>query len=107
MITAKPGRKVGVLGFSFKAGTDDLRESPVVEVVERLIGKGYDVRLYDRNVNFARLVGANRDYILNHIPHISKLMETAENVVRHAETVVIGNGARVPKRWRTVCPTRR
>ncbi|HKK14801.1 MAG TPA: UDP-glucose/GDP-mannose dehydrogenase family protein [Gammaproteobacteria bacterium] len=94
MITAKSGRRVGVLGFSFKAGTDDLRESPVVEVIERLIGKGYDVRLYDKNVNVARLVGANRDYILNHIPHISKLMEdSAEDVVDHAETLVIGNRA--------------
>jgi GDP-mannose 6-dehydrogenase len=94
MITAKPGKKVGVLGFSFKADTDDLRESPGVEVIERLIGKGYDVRVYDRSVNLARLGGANRDYILNHIPHISKLMEDSmEKVIKHAETIVIGNAA--------------
>jgi GDP-mannose 6-dehydrogenase len=93
MITAKNHRKVGILGFSFKAGTDDLRESPIVEVIERLIGKGYDVKLYDRNVNIARLVGANRDYILNHIPHISRLMaDSVGEVIEHAETVVIGNG---------------
>jgi GDP-mannose 6-dehydrogenase len=94
MITAQGSRKVGILGFSFKAGTDDLRESPLVEVIERLIGKGYDIRLYDRNVRIASLVGANRDYILNHIPHISKLMvNSIEEVTGHADVIVIGNGA--------------
>jgi len=94
MITGKGNRKVGILGFSFKAGTDDLRESPLVEVIERLIGKGYDIRLYDRNVKIASLVGANKDYILNHIPHISKLMvDSIEDVLSHADTVVIGNSA--------------
>jgi GDP-mannose 6-dehydrogenase len=105
MIMEKGTKKVGILGFSFKAGTDDLRESPLVEVVERLLGKGYDVRLYDRNVNIASLVGANRDYILNHIPHISRLMvDSIDKVLAHAETVVIGNGAAefraVPERLR-------
>ncbi len=60
-------KRVGVLGFSFKEGTDDLRESPLIEVIERLIGKGYDVRIFDKNVNVAKLVGANRDFILNHV----------------------------------------
>jgi GDP-mannose 6-dehydrogenase len=84
--------RVGVFGFSFKAGTDDLRESPVIEVIERLIGKGYDLRVYDRNVNIAALVGANRDFILNRIPHISRLMASSvDAVLEHAQTIVIGN----------------
>ena len=103
MIIAKGSKKVGILGFSFKAGTDDLRESPLVEVIERLIGKGYDIRLYDRNVKIASLVGANKDYILNHIPHISKLMvDSIDKVLTHADTIVIGNGA---EEFRGVCGT--
>lgn len=92
LIIEKGYKRVGVLGFSFKAGTDDLRESPIIEVIERLIGKGYDVRIFDKNVNIARLVGANRDFILNHIPHISRLMvDSIDAVLDHAQTVVVGN----------------
>ena len=92
LIMDKGHRRIGVLGFSFKAGTDDLRESPVIEVTERLLGKGYDLRIYDKNVNIASLVGANRDFILNRIPHISKLMVRGiDDVLDHAQTVVIGN----------------
>ncbi len=91
LVATKKRRRVGVLGFSFKAGTDDLRESPMVELIERLIGKGYDVRLYDRNVHLAQLVGANRQYILNTIPHLAKIMASSvEEVLDHAELVLIG-----------------
>ena len=94
MIVDKGARKVGILGFSFKAGTDDLRESPLVDVIEYLLGKGYELKLYDKNVNLAALTGANQDYILNHIPHISKLMVTSmQEVLDFADTIVIGNGA--------------
>jgi GDP-mannose 6-dehydrogenase len=105
MITQNGHKRIGVLGFSFKAGTDDLRESPVIEVIERLIGKGYDLRIYDKNVRIASLIGANREYILNHVPHISKLMvEDIDVVLDHAQTVVIGNKdpdfRQVPERLR-------
>jgi len=92
LIMEKGRKRIGVLGFSFKEGTDDLRESPMIEIIERLTGKGYDVRIYDKNVQVARLVGANRDFILNRIPHISKLMvDNIDAVLQHAETIVIGN----------------
>jgi GDP-mannose 6-dehydrogenase len=92
LIMEKGRKRIGILGFSFKPGTDDLRESPMIEIIERLTGKGYDVRIYDRNVQIASLVGANRDFILNRIPHISRLMvENMDAVLRHAETIVIGH----------------
>jgi len=92
LIMEKGYRKIGILGFSFKAGTDDLRESPMIEVIERLLGKGYELRIYDKNVNMASLVGANRDFILNRIPHISRLMVGSIGaVLDFADTVVIGN----------------
>jgi GDP-mannose 6-dehydrogenase len=92
LIMEKGQRRIGILGFSFKAGTDDLRESPMIEVIERLLGKGYDLRIYDKNVNIASLVGANRDFIFNRIPHISKLMvDGIDAILNHAQTIVIGN----------------
>jgi GDP-mannose 6-dehydrogenase len=92
LIIEKGRKRIGILGFSFKEGTDDLRESPMIEIIERLTGKGYDVRIYDKNVHVARLIGANRDFILNRIPHISRLMvDNIDAVLRHAETIVIGN----------------
>lgn len=91
LMAGNRNKKIGVLGFAFKAGTDDLRESPVVDVIEHLLGKGYELMLYDNNVSIASLVGANRDYILNHIPHIYRLMsDDLEAVIAFSDTLLIG-----------------
>ena len=85
-------RRVGVVGLAFKPTTDDLRESPMVTVVEALIGKGCDVRVYDSNLIMARLTGANRRYIEIEIPHIASLLcDSAEALVAHAQVLVIGS----------------
>ena len=100
LISDQNVKKISVLGFSFKEGTDDLRESPVVELIERLLGKGADLRLYDKNVSLAALTGANRDYILNHIPHISRMMvDNIQAAVDHADLIIIGNKAPEFAEW--------
>jgi GDP-mannose 6-dehydrogenase len=99
LIAEAGSRKVGLVGLSFKPETDDLRESPLVTLAERLIGKGYQLRIYDPAVNLAKLVGANRDYIERAIPHVSELLvPSLEALLDHAETVVIGHGADVAER---------
>jgi GDP-mannose 6-dehydrogenase len=85
-------KKVSLLGLSFKAGTDDLRESPQVQLVKRLLGEGCQVRIWDQDVSVGHLAGANRQYIEEVIPHIGSLLSAnLEQVVRSAEVVIIGN----------------
>jgi GDP-mannose 6-dehydrogenase len=92
MVLRTGKKRVGVLGFSFKAGTDDLRESPMVTLIETLIGKGLELVIYDRDVSLARLVGSNREYIEHEIPHIARLMRSSiDEVLSTTDTIVIGN----------------
>ncbi|MFN8574016.1 MAG: UDP-glucose/GDP-mannose dehydrogenase family protein [Gemmatimonadaceae bacterium] len=102
MVMATGHKRVGVLGLAFKAGTDDMRESPMVTLIERLLGKGMQVTIYDREVTSARLIGANKEFVEREIPHIWSLMrsEIAE-VLKASDTVIIGNGS---KEFRTIEP---
>ena len=90
MVLDKKARKVGILGLSFKKGTDDLRYSPIVELAESLMGKGYSILIYDKNVNISKLSGTNKVYIDEHIPHLSELVsDDLESVIANSETVII------------------
>jgi GDP-mannose 6-dehydrogenase len=94
MVMRTGKKRIGVLGFSFKAGTDDLRESPMVSLIELLIGKGMQLSIYDRDVSLARLFGANKEYIEREIPHISQLMRASiKEVTEGADVLIIGNKA--------------
>jgi GDP-mannose 6-dehydrogenase len=91
LVTASGRRRIGLFGLSFKPGTDDLRESPLVELAERLLGKGYDLRIYDANVSMSRLMGANREYIESRVPHLGDLLSNSvDDVLAHAEVCVVG-----------------
>lgn len=85
-------RKLGFMGLSFKAGTDDLRNSPAVTLIETLLGKGYEIAIYDKNVHLSRLTGTNKEYIDTHIPHLSKLMKpTIAELLENSEVIIVNN----------------
>ncbi|MBX3601538.1 MAG: nucleotide sugar dehydrogenase [Rubrivivax sp.] len=93
-VVALGRRKVGFVGLSFKTGTDDLRESPLVALAERLIGKGYELRIYDPEVHLARLLGANKSFIERHLPHIGQmLMPELADVVAASDVLVLGSSS--------------
>ena len=101
MVEAGGSKKIGLLGLSFKAGTDDLRESPLVKLSEFLIGKGYDLKIYDENVSLAKVFGANKQYIEQGIPHISTLMcPDIASLLSHADILIIGNYSK--KYWKAL-----
>ena len=91
MNVASGNTKVGFIGLSFKSGTDDLRESPLVDLAEKLIGKGFELRIFDPEVNVSKLIGANRKFIDSHIPHIGNLMTTdLGEMLAASELLVVG-----------------
>jgi GDP-mannose 6-dehydrogenase len=92
MILKLKKRKIGIVGLSFKAGTDDLRESPLVILAENLIGKGYELKIFDENVATARLIGSNKEYIEKEIPHISSILTSDINdLIKSSEVIIVGN----------------
>ncbi|WP_262298630.1 nucleotide sugar dehydrogenase [Microvirga sesbaniae] len=92
MVAATGKRRIGIIGLSFKPETDDLRESPLVELAERLYGRGYDIRIYDPNIQVAKLTGANLQFVKAHLPHLTSLLtDDINEVIDHAEAFVLGN----------------
>jgi len=90
MITNKGRKKIGILGLSFKIGTDDLRYSPIVEVTEQLLGKGYKINIFDEKVNLSKITGTNKEFIDRHIPHLSKLIRSdLEEVITNSDVLVV------------------
>lgn len=90
LIESQKKRKIGILGLSFKAGTDDLRYSPMVEVAEYFLGKGYSLKIFDKNVTLSKLSGTNKEYIDEHIPHLSELLaESIDDVIANSELLII------------------
>ena len=85
-------KNIGIIGLSFKENTDDLRYSPIIDIIESLIGKGYTVSIFDKNISLAKLYGSNRDYLVKHIQHLSSLLTNdINNLIESSEIIVIAN----------------
>jgi GDP-mannose 6-dehydrogenase len=98
LIMQKGKLKVGIMGISFKAGTDDLRYSPIVDVIEKLIGKGYEVKVFDQNVHFSRLIGRNKSFIQSYLPHLNHLLiDKMQEVADWAELIILTNNDKIFK----------
>lgn len=92
MVKDTGNKKIGILGLSFKEGTDDLRYSPIVAVAERLLGSGYSVSIYDKNVNYTKITGTNKDFINLHIPHLSNyISDDLDSVLKKSDTIIIAH----------------
>ncbi|MEZ0169727.1 nucleotide sugar dehydrogenase [Microvirga sp. TS319] len=103
MVAATGKRRIGLIGLSFKPETDDLRESPLVELAERLFGRGYDIRIYDPNIQVSKLTGANLHFVRSHLPHLTSLLTAnIDEVIEHAEVFVLGNRAEAQRLMRLV-----
>ncbi|MBU1146792.1 MAG: GDP-mannose dehydrogenase, partial [Candidatus Omnitrophica bacterium] len=88
-------KKITLLGLSFKPGTDDLRESPLVKLAEVLIGKGYKLKLYDKNISLGGLMGANKTYIEQEIPHLTSLLcRSLDEALKGSEVILIGHSTK-------------
>ncbi|MFG0332205.1 MAG: nucleotide sugar dehydrogenase [Maioricimonas sp. JB049] len=104
MIEQSGHRRIGLVGLSFKANTDDLRESPLVKIAEHLHGRGYDLRIYDPGVQVSRLLGSNLTYVERHLPHFAELMvNTPEELCQHAGLVVLGTNVADGFDWSSHC----
>jgi GDP-mannose 6-dehydrogenase len=92
LVVASGHRRIGLFGLAFKTGTDDLRESPMVALAERLLGTGYELLIHDADVASSHLLGANRDFVESHIPHLSRLLRrSVDDVLAHAQVCVVGS----------------
>lgn len=90
MVEKFQSKKVGIFGLAFKKGTDDLRFSPAVDLVEKLIGKGYEIKIFDKNVELSKILGANKSFVNEKLPHISTMLDySIEDVIHHAQTIVL------------------
>ena len=90
MVYKRNATRIGIFGLAFKKGTDDLRYSPSVDLTERLLGKGYELKIYDRNVSLAFLTGANKRFLNEHLPHITNLLvDDLKELVRDSEIIVL------------------